>query len=763
MNQLQAYIKNENTAALFENTSIGIEKEGHRVTPEGQIAQTPHPQRVDGSSENQYIQRDFAESQTELVSPPVIGREEGVLQWMHAIYDVTIRHLDNEEAIWPYSMPPQLPSDDQIKVAQLDDPAAVDYREYLVGAYGKKLQMISGLHYNFGLDPDFIKGFYQAGYSDYDNLFDTQNALYLKLARNFLRYQWVIVYFLGASPYAHDSFFEPGVEPVGHPVRSIRNSEHGYVNHEDVHVSYHDLETYITTLENNVKTGHLIAEKEFYSNVRLRGGAKVRDLLHTGIKYLEVRNTDIQGDAPYGIQLRELVFIKYFLLYLLWIDEMADDPEIEEGVKIKTQVANEDPFSQTVYYEEGQRIVKGLREMLTDLAVSQDKVDLIEEILHRLEAPEETPAARIVTAYPTVEDWLASGLAIAKKNRKNALKAPYQLGGFTDMELSTQIFIADAIRSGIQVEILDRTDNLLRLSVGDHIEYVKNGNITSKDTYISHYLLANKEVTKQIIQEAGFQAPQSRTYYSLSEVEAAAGFYLDRPLVVKPKSTNMGIGISIFKQGPSREELLEACRIAFEADDSVLLEDYVPGVEYRFFVLDGKTIAVLLRVPANVVGNGKATIAQLVAEKNKYPKRGLDHRTPLEKIQLGDIEALNLKQQDLTFDSVLEEGQKAYLRENSNISTGGDSIDVTDQVHPSYLDIASQMAQALGVNITGIDLMIQDITKAAQVSEKGANYGFIEANFNPMMMMHVYPAQGQGVRVTEALLHYLFPEKGFLK
>ncbi|MDK6450585.1 bifunctional glutamate--cysteine ligase GshA/glutathione synthetase GshB, partial [Aerococcus urinae] len=83
------------TAALFENTSIGIEKEGHRVTPEGQIAQTPHPQRVDGSSENQYIQRDFAESQTELVSPPVIGREEGVLQRMHAIYDVTIRHLDN--------------------------------------------------------------------------------------------------------------------------------------------------------------------------------------------------------------------------------------------------------------------------------------------------------------------------------------------------------------------------------------------------------------------------------------------------------------------------------------------------------------------------------------------------------------------------------------------------------------------------------------------------------------------------------------------
>ncbi|MCW0996294.1 bifunctional glutamate--cysteine ligase GshA/glutathione synthetase GshB, partial [Streptococcus anginosus] len=81
-----------------------------------------------------------------------------------------------------------LPSDDQIKVAQLDDPAAVDYREYLVGAYGKKLQMISGLHYNFGLDPDFIKGFYQAGYSDYENLFDTQNALYLKLARNFLRY-----------------------------------------------------------------------------------------------------------------------------------------------------------------------------------------------------------------------------------------------------------------------------------------------------------------------------------------------------------------------------------------------------------------------------------------------------------------------------------------------------------------------------------------------------------------------------------------------
>ncbi|MGH2119171.1 bifunctional glutamate--cysteine ligase GshA/glutathione synthetase GshB, partial [Aerococcus sp. L_32] len=158
---------------------------------------------------------------------------------------------------------------------------------------------------------------------------------------------------------------------------------------------------------------------------------------------------------------------------------------------------------------------------------------------------------------------------------------------------------------------------------------------------------------------------------------------------------------------------------------------------------------------ANVIGDGLSTVEDLVADKNKDPKRGRDHRSPLEIIQLGDIEVNTLKQQGFTPTDVVPEGQQVILRENSNISTGGDSIEVLADMHDSYKEIAVKMAAVLGVNITGLDLMIEDIHQPASAD----NYALIEANFNPMMMMHIYPAMGEGKRITKDLLSFLFPEK----
>src|SRR5699024_4913022 len=127
----------------------------------------------------------------------------------------------------------------------------------------------------------------------------------------------------------------------------------------------------------------------------------------------------------------------------------------------------------------------------------------------------------------------------------------------------------------------------------------------------------------------------------------------------------------------SREAYEEAIDLAFKEDDAVLVEEFAHGTEYRFFVLNGKTEAVLLRVPANVKGNGKNTIRELIDEKNKDPHRGENHRAPLEKIKLGEIEKLMLKQQGYQPDNIPDKGEVVYLRENSNVSTGGDSIDFT--------------------------------------------------------------------------------------
>lgn len=195
-----------------------------------------------------------------------------------------------------------------------------------------------------------------------------------------------------------------------------------------------------------------------------------------------------------------------------------------------------------------------------------------------------------------------------------------------------------------------------------------------------------------------------------------------------------------------------------------MIEDYISGTEYRFFVIGDETKAVLLRVGAHVIGDGVHTIAQLVEMKNNNPLRGDGSKTPLKKITIGEIELLQLKEQGYTPNTIVEKGVEVQLRANSNISTGGDSIDMTDDMHPSYKHIAVGIAKAMFAKVCGVDLIIPDYTQDAfgNVSEtpNGYYYGVIEANFNPMMMMHIYPAVGQSRRLTLPILQLLFPEMG---
>ena len=345
---------------------------------------------------------------------------------------------------------------------------------------------------------------------------------------------------------------------------------------------------------------------------------------------------------------------------------------------------------------------------------------------------------------------------IGRKYDAESHERPYQLAGFREMELSTQIFLFDAIQKGIQVKVIDEADQFLRLQFENHVEYVKNANMTSKDSYIVPLIMENKTVTKKILAEAGFRVPAGAEFTSMAEAKRAYSRFAKEAFVIKPKSTNYGLGITIFKEGASEEDYHKGLEIAFREDTSVLVEEFLPGTEYRFFVIDGQVQAILLRIPANVIGNGEQTVTELVAQKNQDPLRGTNHRAPLELIQLGDLEQLMLKEQGLTIDSIPAKDQIVYLRENSNISTGGDSIDVTAEFSDLYKEIAVAAVTALGAKVSGIDLIIPDKEIDPSTDEKA--YGIIEANFNPAMHMHVYPFSGTGRRLTLAVLKLLYPE-----
>lgn len=749
---IQTIFKQPKVKAQLLKAQFGIEKESQRVTLNGDLVSSSHPKKVGSRQYHPYIQTDFAETQIELVTDVFEDYTE-LLDKLSAIHEVALRSMPKEEMLWPLSMPPALPEDEkEILIAQLENEADVKYRRYLAETYGRRKQMVSGIHFNFEFGSTLLQAMFDAQ-TEYQELAEFKSAVYLKVTRNYLHYRWLYIYFYGASPLSEANYFFNEQAPQ-EPMRSIRNSRFGYTNREDVHVSYESLERYLADLQKMVAQGKLSEEKEFYAAVRLRGGHRVADLVDAGIRYIELRNIDLNPFSAYGITKEQVEFLHLFMLYLLWKEEGENhDAWVKIGQEKNEQVCSEHPFKPSRYQEEIQKFVAEFAVFLEEAQLVDDH-SLIESLQQKAKDPKKTLAGQWLQLIEK-ESQAAMATKIGNEYYQQAWEKPYQLAGYQEMELSTQILMFDAIQKGIEVEVLDRQDQFLKLTVDRHIEYVKNGNMTSKDTYISPLLMANKTVTKKVLSQAGFRVPQGEEFSSIEQAKRAYSRFKEQAIVIKPKSTNYGLGISIFKEEMTKEDYEEALEIAFKEDQSILIEEFLVGTEYRFFVINQQVRAIMLRVPANVVGDGKRTIEELVHQKNQDPLRGTNHRSPLEWIQLGEIEQLMLKTQGYTIQSVLEKDKVVYLRENSNVSTGGDSLDVTDEFSADYKEIAVAAVNALGATICGIDLIIPDKQRSAR--EKGA-YGIIEGNFNPAMMMHAYPYRGKGRRLTQDVLALLFPE-----
>ena len=263
--------------------------------------------------------------------------------------------------------------------------------------------------------------------------------------------------------------------------------------------------------------------------------------------------------------------------------------------------------------------------------------------------------------------------------------------------------------------------------------------------------MENKLVTKTLMARAGINVPNGKSFTHTESAVHAYSDFCDKDIVIKPNQTNFGTGITILKKPYTTEEFTQAINFAFQFDERILIEHFFSGKEYRFLVINHEVIAVLHREAANVIGNGQDHIEELVRQKNLHPMRGEGYRTPLEKIKLEAIEQQFLKKQMLNMHSVLAKGEKIFLRENSNISTGGDSIDFTDSMPDVYKKLAIKATQSVGAIICGVDMMIQDL----QQLDPNGNYCLIELNFNPAIHMHIFPYVGHDRKIAKKILETL--------
>jgi glutamate--cysteine ligase len=756
--------------------SFGLEKENIRVDAEGKLALTPHPEAFGKKMENPYIKTDFSESQIEMITPVSDSIEEAY-HYLETIHDLVTLEL-KDEYLWPSSNPPILPDEADIPIADMENNIENEYRTQLAQKYGRKKQMLSGIHFNFSFPETFLKKWYELA-EEKKSFRNFKDEVYLKVARNFLKFRWLLIYLTGASPIYHQTYEGKCIE-MGEKMddesyyfpksNSFRNSSCGYQNKKPIYVSFASVAEYVQDLQDYIRTRELLSVKEFYCPIRIKASGvnnQLPALLEKGIDYLEVRTTDLNPFMKIGISKETMRFIHLFLVYMLLIQDEPFGEEKQRFAQLNHDAVTMGGILERYYssgdcfetlQEAGMWLIKEMKEMIGLLSLNPScYTELLDQMQHIVEDPSQGLAGRLIEEVKQ-STFLEYHLDKAKEYAQESAKTEYRFAGLEDMELSTQLLLKAAMKRGIQFEILDREDNFIALTKNNHIEYVKQATKTSQDSYSTVLIMENKIVTKKVLRKNGIRVPKGEAYHNLDEPMSDFPLYHSKQIVIKPKSTNFGLGITIFTAEFSMEDYRKAFEMAFTYDQTVLLEEYLSGKEYRFLVMGDDVVGILHRVPANVIGDGIHTINQLVMEKNKDPLRGHGYKTPLEIIQLGDVEKMFLKNQGTSVSYIPKQGELVYLRENSNISTGGDSIDFTDEIPDSYKQIALRSAKAAGAVFCGVDMVIDDIREEASQE----NYGIIEINFNPAIHIHCYPYRGKNRKADDKILDLLFgPQEDF--
>ncbi len=502
------------------NFGRGIEREALRVEPDGKLSQRPHPDAFGSALCHQSITTDFAESLLEFITP-VAKDVEQLFAYLNDIHHYAAKNLENDELLWPVSMPCFVKDEDEVELAQFGSSniglMKTTYRQGLKNRYGSMMQVISGVHYNFSL-PEAFWPTWSAIHGSKLSGKEAQSAGYLGLIRNYLRYGWVIPFLFGASPALCESFLQDKKTKLKFKkiakgtiylpyATSLRLSDLGYTNssQSSLNICYNSLDHYLSSVRQalakkapqfkkmgikkdnkyvQLNDNILQIENELYATIRPKrvqtSDETPSQALHArGIEYIEIRSLDVNPFSKVGITEEQVNFLDLFLTWCAIIPSddisaaqsahFADNLNkiVTEGRKPDLQLEIEGT-KQTVE-QWGGWITGQLQELA---AVFDDHYQdaryqqAIAHIAPRFAAPELTSSARVLQCIKEKNmDNAPLALELAKKYKQELIAQEYQI-------LSDQHFQQEKVNSLHKQQQIEAKDNL------------------SFDDYLQQYFLA---------------------------------------------------------------------------------------------------------------------------------------------------------------------------------------------------------------------------------------------------------------------------------
>lgn len=438
-------------AALLGGAKRGLEKEALRVSPEGKIAQTPHPVALGSALTHPYITTDFSEALLEFITPPS-SSIDAMLEWMDEIHRYSCGILKaQDELLWMASMPCVIDGEDLIPLANYGSSNSARmkhlYRKGLGYRYGRTMQTIAGIHYNYSLPDDFWMALQNYEGANHLSLREYRTARYFDLIRNFRRYFWLLLYLFGAAPAICPTFVKSrkhSLQRMGNHslyfpfATSLRMGELGYQSQaqDRLIVDYNSLDGYIQSLLGALTTSHppyekigafrdgeyfqlntnlLQIENEFYSTIRpkrttKRGETPIKALRENGVEYIEVRSIDINPFHPLGIDAVQSHFIEIFLLFcLLEESPPTHTDEYRQIAENQRNVVNEGRNPHLDVFCHGSRVnirkcAKNLLDHMIEVARISDRgmkttrhTDAVEKQYDKLVDETLTPSSRMLS------------------------------------------------------------------------------------------------------------------------------------------------------------------------------------------------------------------------------------------------------------------------------------------------------------------------------------------------------------------------------
>ena len=421
--------------------SFGIEWESLRAKEDGKLSLTPHPAIFGDKLTNPVITTDFSESQIEIITPTFNTIDEAY-DTFSLLADLVNASLPDDEYLWFQSIPCILPYWDRIPIAQYSEDGVDNqkYREDLAKKYGVKKQMISGVHFNFSFSDNFLKKLYSLEKSN-ATFKEFKNDIYLKIARNYLRYCWLIIYLTGCSIGSHQTFSHDCIHLMDarddygsyYSTRgpSFRNASCGYKNLKDLYPSYDSVEDFTGDINRFIADGDLSEAKELYTQIRLKP-KNPKDLLNSlnddGIEYIEIRTLDINPFYKCGLVKKDMAFLHLFLIYMLIKDE-SDYEFWQKEAKINEENTAERAYDDSMrLLKDGKEVSIGqwASEIVDDMyemcdALGINEFDTLNMMYERISNPDSTYGKKLLRLIRK-RGYINAHMELSKNNKQISIE-----------------------------------------------------------------------------------------------------------------------------------------------------------------------------------------------------------------------------------------------------------------------------------------------------------------------------------------------------